>query len=456
MRTSKGLVAFAAFAALALTSACGSDGPTKGGLELIHSDSSGPSVGSHPASSAKPPAGHPLKAFDPPNSFASSGIALPSSLVESNVGGSVTTSYTTLSGKSAFVAGPRGVTAYDLATGAQKWSTPVANPAQSENQTGMVTGQGPSAPLVSADGSTVATAFLTIVKGSGTTTDRIALTVLGLDAASGAKKWNVSTPTDLSERTAPSTVVGLTDHSVLATASGRTRLLAISSGKVLWQPKTDQYGDAKDRPLVVDGDVFVTDSKVPGTSADEPGEALIGRSMTDGSQVWQQVSPTQEKDGTYWKTVGVVGPGLVAAVADDEPSDVVHTYDTRTGKARKTLSNLLDLFSAQGFPPCIFDRTNVSVCAQEAGIMFAVDTGTGEVLWKLPDAKNAPGREAPGLGAALHGNVYASSSNGPVIIDARTGKDKSTHSGQDVFAVNEYGGLVLGEKGAVSFVPAAS
>ncbi|MFD7446617.1 hypothetical protein [Streptomyces sp. NPDC059909] len=57
------------------------------------------------------------------------------------------------------------------------------------------------------------------------------------------------------------------------------------------------------------------------------------------------------------------------------------------------------------------------------------------------------------MGAVWHGAVYGVTTDGPVILDARTGKDREVRPGAVPFEVDQYGGLTVSE-GTISFVTA--
>ena len=409
------------------------------------------------ASSAQPANTGKLRAFDPPKAFAAEGLVIDAPAAESNMGGQVTTNYTTLSGTRAFVAEPDALTAIDLSTGQQAWSVTVDNPAQAPNTSGMVTGQGPAAPAVSADGATVAAAFLTVIKGSGTTTDQVALTVVGVDIATGKQRWTVSSPTALSTYDAGQSVtrvVGFNDDAVMATASGWSEYNAIwgiADGKVRWTPAMDDYDQPKMTPVSFNDAVAVVLTNDLHDEPAAPTPALVGLSTKDGSTVWTAEKPEEP----IWKGTVVVGPSYDAVFTETFNGAkwelALQLFETATGTPTAVLSGIP--FNGVGVPQCTYDQQGVSVCV-DFETLFAIDGSSGELLWQLPDDKQ-PGREAPALQSAFHGIAYTRSSNGPVLLDARTGADAVTDVTVAPFTVDEYGGLALDSDGKVAFYPAA-
>lgn len=397
-----------------------------------------------------------LTAFDPPRSFAATGVAVDAPVIESNMGGQVTTNYTVLHGTTAFVSRPDGVSAIDLSTGQQQWKFTVDHSAQVANESGFVTGQGPSAPVVSEDGTIVAAAFMTIIQGSGTTSDQSALTVVGLDAETGEQRWSVQSPTALDAMdTADSvtTVYGFNDDVVMAGATGWAAYSAvwgIADGAVRWEPEYDEYGQPTMYPVSFHDGTFVMNGAAIAGTPEEPIGGVVGYSTADGSEVWRIEDSDED---VIWKELMTVSPTLDAIFTEiftgAEWVNGIRTFDPATGAIATPLDELpLNGVSA---PVCTFDGRDVSVCV-DFSYLFALDATTGALLWQLPDPAQ-PEREAPTVRTAYHGLVYTRSSNGAVILDARTGQDVVTDPGNDPFAVNEYGGLVLGESGAM-FVPA--
>ncbi|MEO3799312.1 hypothetical protein [Nonomuraea sp. B1E8] len=94
-----------------------------------------------------------------------------------------------------------------------------------------------------------------------------------------------------------------------------------------------------------------------------------------------------------------------------------YVFDVRTGR------RLIEFRTSA--TRCIHDQEATLLCQNSFYFdnpLTAYDTSTGKKLWQLPVAE----RVAPRMTTAYRGLVYGSTSNGPVILDARAGKDKVT------------------------------
>lgn len=84
------------------------------------------------------------------------------------------------------------------------------------------------------------------------------------------------------------------------------------------------------------------------------------------------------------------------------------------------------------------------VCASFDGVL-AFDATNAKMFWQLPD--EAANRVAPTVTAVWHGAVYGGTANGPVVLDATTGADRSTAPGAAPSWVSEFGGIALDDQG---------
>jgi outer membrane protein assembly factor BamB len=99
---------------------------------------------------------------------------------------------------------------------------------------------------------------------------------------------------------------------------------------------------------------------------------------------------------------------------------------------------------------CRYDLARTSVCAGPTGQrVLAVDAGSGTVLWRFGGPAHHA-RPAPSITAALHGAVYASTGNGPVVLDARSGTDRNEHPGIAPVLVNKYVGIGRSPNGVLT------
>lgn len=98
--------------------------------------------------------------------------------------------------------------------------------------------------------------------------------------------------------------------------------------------------------------------------------------------------------------------------------------------------------SFENFPQCRWDERDVTVCftAGFGDRAFGIDSNTARLLWQLPDQGGT--RVAPQvITAAWHGAVYGETGNGSVVLDGRTGADRSADPGASPQLVNEYFGV---------------
>lgn len=183
-------------------------------------------------------------------------------------------------------------------------------------------------------------------------------------------------------------------------------------------------------------------------------KVLTAVSMKDGNTVWQ--------DRTHERTAGM-NPELQAQwTTPAGPDRIITTRVTRSGLVSSTAQLLLvdaatgkhrPLSDKQRPVHCRYDGTSVVVCGPYPGTrspkeVFALDAPSGKILWELPD--RAAGRIVPDVTAVRHGRVYADTPSGPVVLDARSGKDIELDPGVAPVLVNEYAGVAARSRGSDS------
>lgn len=109
-------------------------------------------------------------------------------------------------------------------------------------------------------------------------------------------------------------------------------------------------------------------------------------------------------------------------------------------------------FGISTYGDCLYDQRSVLVCTQD-GVVTGYDARTVRKLWSLPD--DAANRVAPArLTVAWHGALYGTTQGRqPIVLDARTGKDRSTEVGATPFWVSKYAGIGVDEDGAPKAYP---
>lgn len=406
-------------------------------------------------SAGAPPA--PPPAFDPPTAFGpSSGTLL------RGTSGSLTGAYggrpelpVALDGTTVWLADSGGMARAD-STGAAvpvplppgRWVSGAPRPV-------------PSAGLV------VAGAAAT-VPGSGTTPPGLALDLLAVPRSRAGEPdpvpaWSVGAPLPWSEapRSVRTAVVG-----VAAAGSGRrVAVLTASTGtrrstvavdldarRVLWVADGVLAGAVLDGRATdgtpVAGSPAVGEPVVVGAAVPPGGgpgyspSAVVGLDVLTGARRWSA------DDGSTALSVHRAGPATVT-VAGRRPTSArafLTVYDAAGGSR-----NAVDLGTATAPPECTWDEAATAVCSG-SNRTFALDAPTGALLWTLP----AAGRVAPAVTTAWHGAVYGTTVNGPVVVDARTGRDRNPAPGAAPVVVNAYLGVgaASGLLGGVVVTPA--
>ncbi|SQD96917.1 conserved hypothetical protein [Parafrankia sp. Ea1.12] len=295
------------------------------------------------------------------------------------------------------------------------------------------TGQQLGAPIRPESGSgRVYAAFIVDIPGSGTTPGHRSVELVGIEAPGARPVTRATVPL---EQWASQTSGALAAAPVWS--DGRTVLVRVSrfgdspdattyaidatSGKIRW--RQDDFA-----ARVVAGDTAV--GEVPSESF--PAK-VSGLSLSDGGVRWTNTESAHDV------SIFPGGPSLVVAYGQTLGSqNFLSLLDAATGtvKDRRT--------GSYNGVNCQYDAASVTVCYQ--GLFgspwaAAFDTTTGSWLWGLPDSD--ANRVAPTITSAWHGAVYGTTRSGPVILDARTGKDRATAPGAAPFIVNGNVGLAL-------------
>lgn len=297
----------------------------------------------------------------------------------------------------------------------------------------------PSQPAVS-DGR-VFVAYQTEVRGTGTQADRFPVRVRALDAKTGKTLWT----TDLAQRfsdkwdarfaPAPRVFAADAEHVVVSELFGLdtfTEVLTAEDGKALWK-------DPSFVPVAFDGQVLVGQAI---QAQDYEAVPPVGRAVADGSTRWTlPASPFGGSGLVTWDGVPEAGSTHQTYLTADfdganglDPPPYVLLYRVADGK--RFLGMDADIAGIQ-HGDCRHDGLRTLVCGTDRAVV-AYDARSGRKLWKLPD--KAAGRVAPEVTALRHGIVYGRTDNGPVALDARTGRDKAT----DLAITPEYVGRGFG------------
>ncbi len=370
-----------------------------------------------------PPAARPearAKAFDPPATFGEA-VELPRDESVKSWGFAQ-------SGPVLYERTAKALDAYDTASGRRLWSSDLGRKDWYTGTEGGLDDDQRIPPVFAREGerTQVLFAFSDYTKGSGTEVDRTDVHLRAVDAGSGKVSWTTRLPaptgTDVSDLepavvgtedgTAVVRVLTSADESSEDSESAVTYAVDLSTRQVSWT----QEGFAA---TAVDGGVVVgaqvSDSAwfrpLDGWHADEEDLALSGRAVADGAVLWTEA-------GRSSVDVESVGGGFFLAGS---------LRDSRTGKAVPG--------TGDSYLRCFYDQRSVVVCGGKETVR-GVDTRSHEVLWTI--SGDDPSRKMPEVAAAWHGAVYAGTGPGNVVLDARTGKDRSVFDGVNPFTVNEY------------------
>ncbi|MFJ5548584.1 PQQ-binding-like beta-propeller repeat protein [Streptomyces sp. NPDC093225] len=295
-----------------------------------------------------------------------------------------------------------------------------------------------AAPLVASDGTatTVVTPFLLSVPGTGTQASTALLEVVAVSAEAGAESWRMTVrppdwaPTSYSRVTA--SAIGAGEGTVVITVEDDDHAVSYGVDLATHELRWTVPGL---RAHAVAGGAVVGMLGHTGTGADAAYSVPAGYDVQTGAQRWQgpkrdllTMEPAGPSFVRLYGSLGIsVRPGMLLRID--------------TGKAQELPAAVAGL-------NCAYDGAETLVCSGPFTVA-ALDARSGRLLWELSDGKD--GRTAPTVTTAWHGRVYGRTSNGPVALDARTGKDMPTQPAAAPILVNAYGGLVLTDGKLLSY-----
>ncbi|MFG2510751.1 PQQ-binding-like beta-propeller repeat protein [Streptomyces sp. NPDC048584] len=347
----------------------------------------------------------PPRAHDPVTKFGEQEFDFPGDL-----------SRAALDGTTAWITGSNDLTAVDLTTG----KSTVIRPKGQDPETSPLFGR---PVLTDVQGRRVALALLPVsTPGSGTFTDQDAVEMLVVDARTHKTIWS-SRIADVEpgfSKAADGTVIGADDGIAIVDAGSGVQAVNLTTRETVW--RTDASAD--DVAAVGEGIVALTESDTWGE------DRLYGLRVSDGKRAWTFGGREENLNVT------TIGPRRLLVtqgvdVAYDEGGRVVDLADGRQVAAP-------EYFAVPD--RCLYDGESTAVCfKQEYGqrASFALDATSGKVLWELPTAD----RFAPRISTAWHGIVYTETEDGPLMLDARTGKDGAGQLPDVPDLVNAYVGL---------------
>ncbi|MFF6995559.1 PQQ-binding-like beta-propeller repeat protein [Streptomyces sp. NPDC008313] len=296
--------------------------------------------------------------------------------------------------------------------------------------------------LVEVGGHTaVLAAFSVTEPGSGTTPDRPLVELTAVAADSGKRLWTSTVERPEGKEESEPYVAGAGSGTAVLTFGDDTDAVTIGVSLTTRETAWTEKGF---RASFVDGGIAV--GRGGADSILGAGATVEGREVTDGTKAWTY------KDRLNRTELTRVGDGLFTAVVDapfEDPNNSGALLTTSTGKppaglvASKALGRPTDL-------SCWSDEDSAVVCKAAKGVderVVALDPGNWTELWSV--AGDDKTRLMPRISTMYHGAVYGTTDNGSVILDARTGKDKASGTGDAPIEVNGYAGLFAGSLGVI-------
>lgn len=331
----------------------------------------------------------------------------------------------------AFIARPDGLEVFDgLKASKSALIRPEHVPVTRLEDLGGLIGDNPAeAPLITSEGSTTwaLNALVTEVRGSGTSKGHDVVELMATDTARAVKSWFVeiklAEEDDFGDDRDEAHVIGRSGDTVIVFARGKIFGVSLKSHKQAWA------ADGWYRT----GAVVAGNTVVAITGEEGRDDQVVGLNGASGRQVWQ--SPRESADPSP-SGLDVAGPDSVMT------SEYAHNADERnylleaaTGKVRRMLP--------AGSPgsDCAYDGLSATVCSGSRleKALAAYDPKSGKELWKLPDEPAS--RVAPKVTLVRQGLIYGTTSNGPVVLDAGTGKDKEDAPGIAPYVLDNYVGI---------------
>jgi len=226
-----------------------------------------------------------------------------------------------------------------------------------------------------------------------------------------------------------------------------TEAINLDSGRLLWRNR-DFLADATVGGTAV-GTVDTTGASDQGANSGTAGVRLAGLDIDTGRTLW--LDPSDLSDAQVLPSVGRAA--LVSGGLWSSGGSFIALLDADTGKVRYLSRDSGGLGGGSPWT-CEFDGLSTDVCSADVSQAqaVAIDATSGRVLWQLPE--RAQNRIAPQVTAAWHGAVYGTTSSGPVVLDARTGKDRNDSPGVAPVLVDADVGVAVSQRGGLETFPA--
>ncbi|MEU1629614.1 hypothetical protein ABZ746_30795 [Streptomyces sp. NPDC020096] len=334
-----------------------------------------------------------------------------------------------LRGDTAWAATSQGLLAIDPATGTTRATfTPQNQSSEADNSVDAVRSDLALPQVATVNGhDLVVQTFGVTIRGQGTTPDHNAIEVVAADADTVRLTWRqvVELPKEFANT--DYTQTNFQRHAI------RTAVIGVQGAMAVVQVSGTSAVDGSEAGVTV---IDLAARKAvwadPGLTPESVAAGQVVGVRDDGSGKPQPVQAKAVRDGsTTWSkdtdapTVVAAGPELLLVQGlKDSGQDAA--VDIATGKESPfQVPAAAAGVGSQSLPGrCIYDQRSVVVCA--GNVAFGMDPHSGKVLWSLPDSS---GRIAPQVTGAWHGVVYGQTDNGPVALEALTGKDKQSSPG---------------------------
>ncbi|MEY9956695.1 PQQ-binding-like beta-propeller repeat protein [Streptacidiphilus sp. MAP5-52] len=280
------------------------------------------------------------------------------------------------------------------------------------------------------------------VPGQGTTPGYDAVQIVAVDTTLDQRAWTATFP-DASGAAWGGAGMGLAvtlvgvqgDVAIISvTTEDHASVYAfdLATRKLLWEQ--DNF-----MALALAGDEVIG-SGGTSASASYTRQQVTALGISNGQQRWSQLDVYNLKAST-------ASPTLIAVTANDYNSGhgFLKLLNAATGATVQTWDG------DQAGTTCTYDGIDTSVCSSDSAV-FAVNPTTGALMWQLPDT--AANRIAPTVTTVWHGLIYGTTASGPVVLDAKTGKDRNDSPGVAPSVVDSNVAIALDPSGTDNSVRA--
>lgn len=367
-----------------------------------------------------------LERFDPPTKFSDNSIRLPKG-ADGHAGGGLSRGSlpVALTDDRAFVATRANVRSVSLTSpdSEEKVTTPELEPAYPEETFGSTGTRVAEAPVsTKIEGKKVMLApFIVKAATAGTEKPRKLLELIAIDASTSDRLWSMTTPfpkeADHDVYAVRAGIVGIEGTTAIVSVVGNNGAAVVaidlSARTQLWS-RPGFTADSLNNGLIVGVSGYSATSSY---GNGEKSEAMA-LALKDGAVVWRAKTGDRDVEELQGSRLG----SPVAIVSFDY-SDESLFIDVRTGQV------LGKAAADESDQTCVHDGRSTIVCATPVGFdaeLRAYDATTRKLLFSLPTAT----RTAPHVTTVWHGAIYGQTNNGPLVVDARSGKDREISPGQ--------------------------